>query len=406
MQLSMLINLPHSFTLDAIEISEFSSYEQKRFFVTAYAGNLLEKSANPIHKFILPLKANLREPTGKRNSGLKSILRSISINPNHEIVSPIQVVCNSAKNIGNKQLLLEFNDEQGVLDGSHRLYALWKARNDGLDIRKVRVNFMITVGNIDIAARCTELNTYTAPSKVSLINKLGYFDFIKDIYRDRFPFIRYYDGQSGVSKSGISSIQAVESILLRSTGISKRQFCSDRGHMAGSLAMNKHDPDLSHGVRSDPKFWEMLYEVHPILEYTFRILEANAIKGNLRHVSVCNEFDAIQLPNGTRFNVRLSSMQLLYLLLSALSVNFDTVSYESKGVYSWHIPLDLIGKKLIRSALSTYRSKSTNRGYDGTASYCMSRPELAKAILIAAENRLSEYIEHKNTGRAVGGEDD
>jgi hypothetical protein len=392
MQLTMSITVSHTYLLRAIEITEFSSYEQKRFFVTAYAGDLLDKSANPIHKHILPLEANLREPTD-RNAGVHSILKSISANPNHEIASPIQVVCKSAKFATNspKRLVLEFEDGQGVLDGSHRLYSLWKAQQNGMDVRSVRVNFMITVGDIDLIARCQELNTYTAPTKISLMNKAGNFDHIKEIYKKDFPFIRYYDGQSGVSKSNLATIQGVDSMILRATGLTQSNFGINAPSCVGSMGRNKNRSGL--GIRKDPEFWRLLYDIHPLAVFTLQLLESDAIAGKIRHVRTCNETKAIQLADGSRFNVRLQSVQLFYLLMSSLSVNFDEVSYKETGEYSWHIPLKTIGKQLVKSALRVYKEKSQQGGFQGSASYCMSKPELAAAILVAAENKLSEYID-------------
>lgn len=400
-QLTMSINLTHSYLLRAIEISEFSSYEQKRFFVTAYAGDLLDKSANPVHKHILPLEANLREPTDK-NAGVSSILRSISANSSHEIVSPIQVVCRAIRFAPDKPktLILEFESGQGVLDGSHRLYSLWKARNLGLDLRTVRVNFMITVGDIDLVARCQDLNTYTAPTKISLMNKAGLFDHIKEIYKDEFPFIRYYDGQSGVSNSGLTTIHGIEAMILRATGLTKA-FFDNHPSSIGSMARNKTSSPLKAGLREDPKFWQLLYDIHPLAVFTFQILESEAIAGKIRHVKTCSEAKAIQLADGSRFNIRLQSTQLFYLLMSSLSVNFDVVSCRDKDEYLWHIPLKVVGKQLIRSALRVYKTKSQQGAFQGTASYCMSKPELAKDILLAAENKLAEYIDRSSDAIAA-----
>lgn len=389
----MSITVPHIYLLRAVEITEFSSYEQKRFFVTANASDLLDKSANPVHKHILPLEANLREPTDK-NAGVGSILRSISANPDHEIASPIQVVCKSAKFASNspKRLVLEFEGGQGVLDGSHRLYSLWKAQQAGMDLRSVRVNFMITVGDIDLIARCNELNTYTAPTKVALMNKAGHFDHIKEIYKD-LPFIRYYDGQSGTSNSGVTTIRGVETTILRATGLVNQVFnASDPNHI-GSMGKSKTKCALGSGVRQDPEFWKLFYDILPIAVFAFQLLESEAIAKSIRHVRTCPDNRAIQLADGTRFNIKLQSIQLFYLLMSSLSVNFDSVSYKEKGEYSWHIPLKTVGKQLVKSALRVYKSKSVLGGFQGAASYCMSKPELASAILLAAENKLAEYID-------------
>lgn len=394
MQLTMSITLSHTYLLRAIEITEFSSYEQKRFFVTANAADLLDKSANPVHKHILPLEANLREPTD-RNAGVHSILKSISANPSHEIASPIQVVCKSAKFATNspKRLVLEFEDGQGVLDGSHRLYSLWKAQQQGMDLRDVRVNFMITVGDIDLIARCQELNTYTAPSKIALMNKTGLFDQIKEVYKDDFPFIRYYDGQTKVSNSNIMTVRAIDTLLLRSTGISCHTFRAEGATAIGSMGRNKISSSLAQGVREDLDFWRLLYDIHPLAVFAFQLLESEAIAGRIRHVKICDESKAIQLADGTRFNIRLQSSQLFYLLMSSLSVNFDEISYKEEGTYLWHIPLKTVGKQLIYSALKVYKTKSQQTGFQGSASYCMSKPELASAILLAAENKLAKYID-------------
>lgn len=402
MQLTMSITLSHTYLLRAIEITEFSSYEQKRFFVTANAADLLDKSANPVHKHILPLEANLREPTDK-NAGVSSILKSISANPNHEIASPIQLVCKSAKVAANsttKTLILEFEDGQGVLDGSHRLYSLWKARNSGMDLRTVRVNFMITVGHIDLVARCQELNTYTAPTKISLMNKAGLFDHIKEIYKNDFPFIRYYDGQSGVSNTGLVTVRGIEAMILRATGLTEAVF-DNHPSSIGSMGRNKTKSCLKSGLREDPKFWRLLYDIHPLAVFAFQILESEAIAGKIRHVKTCSEVKAIQLADGSRFNIRLQSTQLFYLLMSSLSVNFDGVSCRDKDEYLWHIPLKVVGKQLIRSALRVYKTKSQQGGFQGTASYCMSKPELGKDILLAAENKLAEYIDHSGDAIAA-----
>jgi hypothetical protein len=388
----MNITICHKYELQAIEITEFSSYEQKRFFVTANAADLLDKSANPVHKHILPLEANLREPTDK-NAGVHSILKSISANSNHEIPSPIQVVCRSAKFVANnpKRLVLEFEGGQGVLDGSHRLYSIWKAQQDGMDLRTIRVNFMITVGDIDLVARCQELNTYTAPTKISLMNKAGDFDHIKEIYKNDFPFIRYYDGQSGVSKSGVTAIRGIETLIMRSTGLTNSVFNPKNPNRVSGMGQNMADGRVSNV--KDAKFWQVLYDIHPIAVFVFQTLEAEAISGNIRHVRACDETKAIQLADGSRFNIRFQSVQLFYLLMSSLSVNFDAVSYKDKGEYSWHIPLKTVGKMLVKSALKVYKTKSIQGAYQGSASYCMSKLDLAESILLAAENKLAEYID-------------
>lgn len=393
--ISMSNTLSHTYVLCAIEISEFSSYEQKRFFVTAYADDLLNKAANPIHKRILPLEANLREPTDN-NAGVSSILKSISADPNHEIASPIQVVCESARYVENnpKKLVLQFKDGQGVLDGSHRLYALWKARNLGLDLRTVRVNFMITVGNINLVARCQELNTYTAPTKIALMNKAGLFDHIKTLYKNDFPYIRYYDGQSGTSNTGLVSVRGVEAMILRATGLTKASYANEVSAL-GSMGRNKTSNPLKQGLREDVNFWKVLYDIHPFAVFILQLLESDAISGKVRHVKTCSTSKAIQLADGSRFNIRLQSTQLFYLLISSLSVNFDFVSCREEGKYLWHIPLKVVGKQLIKTALRVYKTKSELGSFQGTASYCMSKPELSTAILLAAENKLAELIDSK-----------
>ena len=48
---------------------------------------------------------------------------------------------------------------------------------------------------------------------------------------------------------------------------------------------------------------------------------------------------------------------------------------------------------IYRSALRVYKAKSELGGFQGSASYCMSKPELAREILVAAENKLAQYID-------------
>lgn len=386
-------SLEHTYMLSAIEIHEFASYGAKKFLIVARASDLLSESANPIQRTVLPIHANLREPSIK-SIAVKGILDSIEKNLFHEISDPIQVACKSVtpylgKPINGRQergLLMQFdNVTDGVMDGAHRLHALWLAKHlKKLDLDNVRVALMVSEG-VDIKAKCLELNTYSAPSKIALMDKTGSFDHIKTLYADSFPFIRYRDNQSGTSDYPLCAIRNVDILIKRCIGFSKQSFTSSS---VSSMSSGKSSKSLSNGVVDDPKYWELLHDIYPTLVYLFELLEKVAIAKESRFVTVPSTKRLYaKLMDGREFAVKVASQQLIYLLMSSLSVNYN----HETG--TWNVPLNKIGKVLIRAAWQAFKTKHNRTRFNGSASVVISNPLMAEHILAAADLAYAKYTD-------------
>jgi hypothetical protein len=386
----MTNTVEHTYMLNAIEIVEFSSYSEKKFLIVARASDLLAESANPVPRTVLPIHANLREPKSKSVS-VRSILASIEKNLFHEISDPIQVACKSVKQylgkpINGKQerglFMLFDNVTDGVMDGAHRLHALWLAKLNGFNLDNVRVTLMVSEG-VDIKAKCLELNTYSAPSKIALMDKSGSFDHIKALYGDSFPFIRYRDNQSGTSDYSLCAIKSVDMLLRRVTGKTRQQFESK------TPLGNCKDRSLTSCVSDDPKYWGLLHDIYPMLTFLFELFEKAAIAQECRFLSVPRNATLYpQLMDGRRFAVKVHSQQLIYLLMSALSVNFN------QETDSWNVPLNKIGKKMIQAAWKEFKEKHTQVRFHGSASAVIADPRMAELILAAADQAYAKYTDN------------
>jgi hypothetical protein len=397
----MTTTLEHTYMLQAIEIVEFSSYSAKKFLIVARASDLLAESANPIPRTILPIHANLREPKAK-SASVCSILASIEKNLFHEISDPIQVACKSVKQYLGKPvsgkpqergLFMQFdNVTDGVMDGAHRLHALWVAKLQGFNLDNVRVTLMVSEG-VDIKAKCVELNTYSAPSKVALMDKNGSFDHIKTLYADSFPFIRYHDNQSGTSDYPLCAVRNIDMLLRRSTGKTIQPFSRQS---RGALGADKARMGLFSGVNNDLKYWALLHDIYPMLTFLFELFEKAAIAQESRFLSVPRNANLYaQFMDGRKFAVKVSSQQLIYLLMSALSVNFN----QETG--SWNVPLNKIGKKLIQAAWQEFKEKHTQKRFHGSASAVIADPRMAELILSAADLAYAKYVDRGSESLAA-----
>ena len=388
----MTNTVEHTYMLNAIEIVEFSSYSAKKFLIVARASDLLTESANPIPRTVLPIHANLREPKAK-SASVRSILASIEKNLFHEISDPIQVACKSVKQYLGKPvqgkpqergLFMQFdNVTDGVMDGSHRLHALWLAKLQGFNLDNVRVTLMVSEG-VDIKAKCVELNTYSAPSKVALMDKNGSFDHIKVLYADSFPFIRYRDNQSGTSDYPLCAVKNIDSLIRRCTLVGvKKPFESPASYIGHSKGES-----MTNGLSKDPKYWALLHDIYPMLTFLFELFEKAAIAQESRFLSVPRNANLYaQLMDGRKFAVKVSSQQLIYLLMSALSVNFN------RETGSWNVPLNKIGKTLIKAAWQEFKEKHTQKRFHGSASAVIADPRMAELILSAADLAYAKYTD-------------
>ena len=397
----MTTTLEHTYMLQAIEIVEFSSYSAKKFLIVARASDLLAESANPIPRTILPIHANLREPKAK-SASVCSILASIEKNLFHEISDPIQVACKSVKQYLGKPvsgkpqergLFMQFdNVTDGVMDGAHRLHALWVAKLQGFNLDNVRVTLMVSEG-VDIKVKCVELNTYSAPSKVALMDKNGSFDHIKTLYADSFPFIRYHDNQSGTSDYPLCAVRNIDMLLRRCTGKTIQPFSRQS---RGALGADKARMGLFSGVNNDLKYWALLHDIYPMLTFLFELFEKAAIAQESRFLSVPRNANLYaQFMDGRKFAVKVSSQQLIYLLMSALSVNFN----QETG--SWNVPLNKIGKKLIQAAWQEFKEKHTQKRFHGSASAVIADPRMAELILSAADLAYAKYVDRGSESLAA-----
>ena len=397
----MTTTLEHTYMLQAIEIVEFSSYSAKKFLIVARASDLLAESANPIPRTILPIHANLREPKAK-SASVCSILASIEKNLFHEISDPIQVACKSVKQYLGKPvsgkpqergLFMQFdNVTDGVMDGAHRLHALWVAKLQGFNLDNVRVTLMVSEG-VDIKVKCVELNTYSAPYKVALMDKNGSFDNIKTLYADSFPFIRYHDNQSGTSDYPLCAVRNIDMLLRRCTGKTIQPFSRKS---RGVLGADKAGMGLFSGVNNDLKYWALLHDIYPMLTFLFELFEKAAIAQESRFLSVPRNANLYaQFMDGRKFAVKVSSQQLIYLLMSALSVNFN----QETG--SWNVPLNKIGKKLIQAAWQEFKEKHTQKRFHGSASAVIADPRMAELILSAADLAYAKYVDRGSESLAA-----
>jgi hypothetical protein len=389
----MTNTVEHTYMLNAIEIVEFSSYSAKKFLIVARASDLLTESANPIPRTVLPIHANLREPSAK-SIAVKAILTSIEKDLFHEISDPIQVACKSVKQYLGKPvsgkpqergLFMQFdNVTDGVMDGAHRLHALWLAKANGFNLDNVRVTLMVSEG-VDIKAKCLELNTYSAPTKIALMDKNGNFDHIKTLYADSFPFIRYHDNQSGTSDHPLCAVRNIDMLLRRCTGKTIQSFSKQS---RGALGADKTRAPLSSGVNPDIKYWDLLHDIYPTLVSLFELFEKAAIAQESRFLLVPRNANLYaQLMDGRKFAVKVSSQQLIYLLMSALSVNFN----QETG--SWNVPLKKIGKTLIKAAWQEFKEKHTQKRFHGSASAVIADPRMAELILSAADLAYAKYVD-------------
>jgi len=387
-----ITNVEHTYMLNAIEIVKFGSCGSNKFLIVARASDLLTESANPINRTVLPIHANLREPTAKSIT-VRRILESIEKNPFHEISDPIQVACKSIKQYLGKPiqgkpqesgLLMQFdNVTDGVMDGAHRLHALWLAKLKGFELDNVRVTLMVSE-DVDIKAKCLELNTYSAPSKISLMNKAGSFDHVKELYAVAFPCIRYYDNQSNTSDYPLCAIKNVDMLIRRCTGLISQSFYQNRTRPPIGHSLT----GLKGGVSDNPKYWGLLDDIYPVLVFLFELLEKAAIAKDSRFVSVPkNKPLYTKLMDGREFAVKVSSHQLIYLLMSALSVNYN---HESG---TWNVPLDKIGKVLIRAAWQEFKDKHNQKRFNGSSSTVIGNPALAEYILAAADLAYAKYTD-------------
>lgn len=394
----MTTTLEHTYMLSAIEIVEFASYNAKKFLIVARASDLLAESASPIPRTILPIHANLREPSAK-SIAVKGILASIEKNLFHEISDPIQVACKSVKQylgkpVNGKQerglLMLFDNETDGVMDGSHRLHALWLAKMHGYNLDNVRVTLMVSEG-IDIKAKCLELNTYSAPTKIALMDKNGSFDHIKSLYADSFPFIRYRDNQSGTSDYSLCAIRNLDTLIKRATGLTSGNFSNHTGNVG------KHkNGELNSGISSDRNYWLLLNEIYPVLTFLFELLEKSAIAKECRFVTVpCKKTIYAKLMDGREFAVKVSSMQLIYLMMSALSVDYNS---ETK---SWNVPLRKIGKILIGAAWQEFKSKHNQIRFNGGSNSVIGNPLMAEFIITAANLAYAKYLDKNIESKAA-----
>ena len=379
--------------LQAIEIVKFDSYRANKFLIIARASDLLIESANPLPRTVLHIHANLREPSAK-SIAARGILASIEKNLFHEISDPIQVACKSVKQYSGKPvngkpqengLIMQFdNVTDGVMDGAHRLHALWLAKLKGFNLDNVRVTLMVSEG-VDIKAKCLELNTYSAPSKISLINKAGGFDHVKTLYTDSFPCIRYHDNQSGTSDYPLCAIKNVDMIIRRCTGLTAQSFSP----YSTCPPIGAPSTNLLAGVSDDPKYWGLLHDIYPTLVFLFELLEKAAIAKDSRFVSVPrNKTLYTKLMDGREFAVKPSSHQLIYLLMSALSVNYNG------GTGAWNVPLNKIGKVLIRAAWQEFKEKHNQKRFNGSSSIVIGNPLLAEYVLASADLAYAKYTDH------------
>lgn len=388
----MTNTVEHTYMLNAIEIAKLGSYRSNKFLIVARASDILAESANPLPRTVLPIHANLREPSAK-SVATKGILASIEKNPFHEISDPIQVACKSVKEYLGKPVngkprerglfMLFDNVTDGVMDGAHRLHALWLAKLKGFDLDNVRVTLMVSEG-VDIKAKCLELNTYSAPSKISLMDKSGAFDHVKGLYSVSYPYIRYHDNQSGTSDYPLCAIRNVDMLIRRSTGLTSQSFAPQSTRPPiGSYRSTK----LSAGVSGDPKYWELLHDIYPVLVFLFELLEKAAIAKDSRFVSVPkNKNLYTKLMDGREFCVKVSSHQLIYLLMSALSVNYNSETG------TWNVPLNKIGKVLIRAAWQEFKEKHNQKRFNGNSGI-LGNPFLAQYILAAADLAYAKYTD-------------
>ena len=386
----MTNTIKHKFYLRAIQISEFSTSTQKKFFVIARASDLFLPSAvdpafKHIQRTVFPLGANLREPSDK-NRAVKSILQSIDDSLFHEIDNPIQLCAVTAKEFvgrgaqGDRGLALEFDGDDGVLDGAHRLFALWKAKNNGVVLDNVRVSFIVTTGVSNIGTKCVNLNTYAAPTKLSLMDKSGVFDHIKPLYAVPFPCLRYKDNETGTSDSPFASITGIDRLIRRSTGKTRASFGSDCGTRGSNIG--KSTPCLTTGVSTDEDYWNLLVSIHSVFEYLMWLFEIEAENKTCRFVSLSKK--SMVLASGKKYNFNFASRNVAYLFMSCLAVNFD------HGTQSWVYPLEKVSKVIFPRLMTEFKNAINQRSFASTASVVCSNPLMVKRLYDFADNIYNE----------------
>jgi len=389
----MTNTIKHKFYLRAIQISEFSTSTQKKFFVIARASDLFLPSAvdpafKHIQRTVFPLGANLREPSDK-NRAVKSILQSIDDSLFHEIDNPIQLCAVTAKEFvgrgaqGDRGLALEFDGDDGVLDGAHRLFALWKAKNNGVVLDNVRVSFIVTTGVSNIATKCVNLNTYAAPTKLSLMDKSGVFDHIKPLYAVPFPFLRYKDNETGSSDSPFASITGIDSLIKRSTGKTQAVFGhKGRGSSGTSMGQGGGTHRLAAGVSTDEDYWKLLYSIHPAFEYLMKLFEIETENKTCRFVSSSKK--PMLLASGQKYNFNFASRNIAYLFMSCLAVNFD------HGTQSWVYPLAKVSKAIFPRLITEFKYAINQRSFAASAGAVCSNPVMVKRLYDFADNIYNE----------------
>ena len=122
--------------------------------------------------------------------------------------------------------------------------------------------------------------------------------------------------------------------------------------------------------------------------FLFELFEKAAIAQESRFLLVPRNANLYaQLMDGRKFAVKVSSQQVIYLLMTALSVNFN----QETG--SWNVPLNKIGKTLIKAAWQEFKGKHTQKRFHGSASAVIADPRMAELILSAADLAYAKYVD-------------
>ena len=180
--------------------------ESTQFRVAPGNLHILKVRASDLVKIqdVLPLTPNVRRAS--KNRVTEGIVKDIEQDPFMLMLAPIQLTAKSATKLrlssGRDAVEMEMlqPDEStgfkghGGIDGGHRLKALRDAKSAGLELDNVTCILFVSTGLDEkrMADRAIKLNTSKNPSKSSLLDYSGTFDWIREALPSSDFKIQYY----------------------------------------------------------------------------------------------------------------------------------------------------------------------------------------------------------------------